>query len=177
VGDEKKAILAQSGKFCRRYTVAIERKNMKTIVDNRKALHDYAIEDRYEAGLVLQGWEVKAIRQGRVQLKEAYVVARNDELFLFGAHVSALTSTSSFSHPEARRTRKLLLHAREIDKLVGKVKQAGFTMVPLNLHWVKGRVKCDIALAKGKREYDKRNAERERDWQREQQKIMKIHRR
>ncbi|GGI16817.1 ssrA-binding protein [Oxalicibacterium faecigallinarum] len=147
------------------------------IVDNKKALHDYHIIDRYEAGMVLEGWEVKAIRQGRVQLKEAYVIARDNEIFLFGAHVSSLTSTSSFSHPEARRTRKLLLHAREIDKLVGKVKQAGFTMVPLNLHWVKGRVKCDIALAKGKREYDKRDTERERDWLREQQQIMKIHRR
>lgn len=148
-----------------------------SIVDNRKAFHDYAIEDRYEAGVMLQGWEVKAIRAGRVQLKEAYVIARDNEIFLFGAHVSSLESTSSFSHPEARRTRKLLLHATEIKKLVGKVAQAGYTMVPIDLHWVKGRVKCQIALAKGKREYDKRNTERERDWQREQQKIMKIHRR
>ena len=148
-----------------------------TIVDNKKAFHDYAIVDRYEAGVMLEGWEVKAIRQGRVQLKEAYVVARGNEIFLFGAHVSSLTSTSSFSHPEARRTRKLLLHANEIEKLVSKVAQAGFTMVPLNLHWVRGRVKCDIALAKGKREYDKRNAERDADWLREQQTIMKIHRR
>ncbi|WP_293775862.1 SsrA-binding protein SmpB [uncultured Oxalicibacterium sp.] len=148
-----------------------------SIADNKKALHDYTIIERYEAGMALQGWEVKAIRQGRVQLKEAYVIARDDEIFLFGAHVSSLTSTSSFSHPEARRTRKLLLHRREIDRLVGKVQQAGFTMVPLDLHWVKGRVKCSIALAKGKREYDKRNAERERDWLREQQQIMKIHRR
>jgi len=148
-----------------------------TIVDNKKAFHDYAIVDRYEAGVMLEGWEVKAIRQGRVQLKEAYVVARGNEIFLFGAHVSSLSSTSSFSHPEARRTRKLLLHANEIEKLVSKVAQAGFTMVPLNLHWVRGRVKCDIALAKGKREYDKRNAERDADWLREQQTIMKIHRR
>lgn len=148
-----------------------------SIVDNRKAFHDYAIEDRYEAGVMLQGWEVKAIRAGRVQLKEAYVIARDNEIFLFGAHVSSLESTSSFSHPEARRTRKLLLHATEIKKLVGKVAQAGYTMVPIDLHWVKGRVKCQIALARGKREYDKRNTERERDWQREQQKIMKIHRR
>lgn len=148
-----------------------------SITDNKKASHDYTIIERYEAGMALQGWEVKAIRQGRVQLKEAYVIARDDELFLFGAHVSSLTSTSSFSHPEARRTRKLLLHRREIDRLVGKVQQAGFTMVPLDLHWVKGRVKCSIALAKGKREYDKRHAERERDWLREQQHIMKIHRR
>jgi len=148
-----------------------------TIADNKKAFHDYAIEDRYEAGVMLQGWEVKAIRAGRVQLKEAYVVARNDEIFLFGAHVSSLSSTSSFSHPEARRTRKLLLHAAQIKKLLGKVQQAGCTMVPLNLHWKKGRVKCDIALARGKKEYDKRDAERERDWNREHQRIMKIHRR
>lgn len=148
-----------------------------TIADNKKAFHDYVIEDKYEAGVMLQGWEVKAIREGRVQLKEAYVIAQNDEIFLFGAHVSSLASTSSFSHPEARRTRKLLLHAAEISKLVGKVEQAGYTMVPLNLHWKKGRVKCDIALAKGKKEYDKRHAERERDWQREHQRIMKIHRR
>jgi SsrA-binding protein len=148
-----------------------------SIVDNKKAFHDYAIEDRYEAGVMLQGWEVKAIRAGRVQLKEAYVIARDNEIFLFGAHVSSLESTSSFSHPEARRTRKLLLHAKEIGKLVAKVSQAGYTMVPIDLHWVKGRVKCQIALARGKREYDKRNTEKERDWQREQQKIMKIHRR
>lgn len=126
---------------------------------------------------MLQGWEVKAIREGRVQLKEAYVIARDAEIFLFGAHVSSLSSASSFSHPEALRSRKLLLHAAEIKKLLGKVEQAGYTMVPLNLHWVRGRVKCDIALAKGKREYDKRHAEKDRDWQREHQKIMKIHRR
>ncbi|MFC7299937.1 SsrA-binding protein SmpB [Herminiimonas aquatilis] len=148
-----------------------------TIVDNRKAFHDYFIEDRYEAGIVLQGWEVKAIRAGRVQLKEAYVIARDNEIYLFGAHVSALNSTSSFDHPEAIRTRKLLLHAAEIKRLVSKVDQSGFTMVPVNLHWVQGRVKCEIALAKGKKEYDKRNTEKERDWQREHQKIMKIHRR
>jgi SsrA-binding protein len=148
-----------------------------SIVDNRKAFHDYSIEDRYEAGVMLEGWEVKAIRAGRVQLKEAYVITRGNEIFLFGAHVSALNSTSSFDHPEARRTRKLLLNAAEIKKLVSRVEQSGFTMVPLDLHWVRGRVKCNIALAKGKKEYDKRNTEKDRDWQREQQKIMKIHRR
>ena len=148
-----------------------------SIVENRRARHDYLIEDRFEAGIVLHGWEVKAIRAGRVQLNEAYVIAHDGEIFLFGAHISALLSTSSFVHPEARRTRKLLLHAREISKLLGKVAQAGYTMVPLNLHYVRGRVKCDIALAKGKKEYDKRHAERERDWLREHQQIMKIHRR
>ncbi len=148
-----------------------------TIVANKKAFHDYFIEDRHEAGMVLHGWEVKAIRAGRVQLKEAYVIARDREIYLFGAHISALNSTSSFDHPEAIRTRKLLLHAAEIKRLVSKVDQSGFTMVPINLHWVEGRVKCEIALAKGKKEYDKRNTEKERDWQREHQKIMKIHRR
>ena len=148
-----------------------------SIVENRAARHNYFIEDRYEAGLMLHGWEVKAIRAGRVQLKEAYVIAQHGELFLFGAHISALQSASSFIHPEAIRTRKLLLHAAEIKKLLMKVDQSGYTMVALNLHFVRGRVKCEIALAKGKKEFDKRNTERERDWQREHQKIMKIHRR
>ncbi len=152
-------------------------KTAMTIVDNKKAYHDYFIEDRFEAGIMLHGWEVKAIRGGRVQLKEAYVIARNGEIFLFGAHISALQSASSHVHPEATRTRKLLLHAAEISKLIGKVEQAGFTMVPINLHYVRGYVKCEIGLAKGKKQYDKRNAEKDRDWQREQQKIMKIHRR
>jgi SsrA-binding protein len=148
-----------------------------SIVDNRKAFHDYFISDRYEAGLVLHGWEVKAIRAGRVQLKEAYVIANHGEIFLFGAHVSALNSASTHVHPEAIRTRKLLLNAAEIKRLLVKVDQDGYTMVPLNLHFKGGRVKCDIALAKGKKQFDKRNTEKERDWQREHQTIMKIHRR
>src|ERR1700677_1374213 len=115
-----------------------------TIVDNKKAFHDYFIEERYEAGMVLQGWEVKAIRAGRVQLKEAYVIVNNGEIFLFGAHISAMTSTSSFDHPEAVRTRKLLLNAEEIKRLIGKVDRSGYTLVPLNLHYVRGRVKCEI---------------------------------
>lgn len=147
------------------------------IVDNRKAFHDYFIEERFEAGVMLHGWEVKSIRAGRVQLKEAYVIAVDGEIFLFGAHVSALLSASSHVHPEALRTRKLLLNAAEIKRLISKVEQAGFTMVPLDLHWVRGRVKCQIGLARGKKLYDKRNTEKDRDWLREQQKIMKIHRR
>ena len=147
------------------------------IADNKIALHDYFIEDRREAGIVLHGWEVKAIRARRVQLKEAYVIAREGEIFLFGAHISALLSTSTFDHPEARRTRKLLLHAAEISKLIIKVERAGYTMVPLDLHWVDGRVKCQIGLAKGKKEYDKRNTEKDRDWVREHQIIMKVNRR
>lgn len=148
-----------------------------SIADNKKAFFDYFIEDRYEAGLVLEGWEVKAIREGRVQIKEAYVLVRNNELYLFGAHVSALTTTSSFSHPEALRSRKLLLHRAEIDKLVGKVERSGFTLVPLNLHMKKGRVKCEIGLAKGKKQHDKRATEKDRDAKREVNAAMKTNRR
>ena len=144
-----------------------------SIADNKKAFFDYFIEDRYEAGLVLEGWEVKAIREGRVQIKEAYVLVRNGELYLFGAHVSALTTTSTFSHPEALRSRKLLLHRAEIDKLIGKVERAGFTLVPLNLHMKKGRVKCEIGLAKGKKQHDKRATEKDRDAKREVNQAMK----
>ena len=148
-----------------------------TIADNRKAFHDYFIEDRYEAGIALEGWEVKAIRDARVQIKEAYVVVRGDELFLFGAHISALPTASTHIHPEAVRTRKLLLHRTEMDKLIGKVERSGYTLVPLNLHYKGGRVKCEIGLAKGKKQHDKRAAERDRDGAREVQAAMKSHRR
>jgi SsrA-binding protein len=148
-----------------------------SIVDNKKAFFDYFIEDRYEAGIALEGWEVKAIREGRVQIKEAYVVVRNAELFLFGAHISALTTTSTFSHPEALRTRKLLLHKAEIEKLVGKVERSGYTLLPLNLHFKGGRVKCEIGLAKGKKQHDKRATEKDRDAKREVSQAMKQHRR
>ena len=144
-----------------------------SIVDNKKAFFDYFIEDRYEAGIVLEGWEIKAIREGKVQIKEAYVVVRGDELFLFGAHISALTSASSFSHPEALRTRKLLLHNREIMKLIGKVERAGYALVPLDLHFSRGRIKLEIGLAKGKKQYDKRQDEQEKDWKREAERGMK----
>ncbi len=148
-----------------------------TIVDNKKAFFDYFIEERYEAGVVLQGWEAKSIRAGRVQLKEAYVIIRNGEIFLFGAHISALTSTSTHVHPESTRTRKLLLNAAEISKLIGKVERSGYTLVPLNLHFKGGRVKCEIGLAKGKKQHDKRETERQRDGQREIEAAMKQHRR
>jgi len=148
-----------------------------SIADNKKAFFDYFIEDRYEAGLVLQGWEVKAIREGRVQIKEAYVLVRDNELYLFGAHVSALTTTSTFSHPEALRSRKLLLHRAEIDKLIGKVERSGYTLVPLNLHFKKGNVKCEIGLAKGKKQHDKRSTEKDRDAKREVASAMKQNRR
>ncbi|MBC3935477.1 SsrA-binding protein SmpB [Undibacterium sp. CY7W] len=148
-----------------------------SIADNRKAFHDYFIEEQYEAGVVLQGWEVKAIRAGRLQLKEAYVIVRDSEIYLFGAHIGALPTASTHIHPDSVRTRKLLLHAAEISKLIGKVERSGYTMVPLNMHFSKGRIKCQIGLAKGKKQHDKRDSEKERDWQREQQKIMKQHRR
>jgi SsrA-binding protein len=148
-----------------------------TIVDNKKAFHEYFIEERFEAGMVLEGWEVKAIRAGRAQLKEAYVILRSEEVFLFGAHISPLATASTHVSPDPVRTRKLLLNAAEIEKLIGKVERAGYTLVPINLHYQKGRIKCEIGLAKGKKQHDKRDTEKERDWQREQQKIMKQNRR
>ena len=144
-----------------------------SIIDNRKATHDYFIEDRYEAGLVLQGWEVKAIRDGRVQLKESYVIVRDGELFLLGMHVSPLPTASTHIHPDAMRTRKLLLKAEEISKLIGKVEQRGYTLVPLNLHYTRGRIKLEIGLAKGKKQFDKRETEKERDWEREKARLMR----
>jgi len=148
-----------------------------TITDNKKAFHDYFIEERFEAGVVLEGWEVKSIRAGRIQLKESYVIVRNGEIFLFGAHISPLPTASTHIHPDPVRTRKLLLHASEISKLIGKVERAGYTLVPLNLHYSKGRIKCEVGLAKGKKQYDKRDTIKDRDWQREQQRIMKQNRR
>ena len=148
-----------------------------TIVDNKKAFHDYFIEERFEAGMVLQGWEVKSIRAGRVQLKEAYVIVRQGEVFLFGSHISPLPTASTHINPDPVRTRKLLLNADEIKKLIGKVERAGYTLVPLNMHYTKGRIKCEIGLAKGKKQHDKRESEKQRDWQREQQSILKQNRR
>lgn len=144
-----------------------------SIAQNRKAFHDYFIEERYEAGLALQGWEVKSIRSARVQLAEAYVVLKGGEVWLIGAHVSPLSTVSTHVHPDPTRSRKLLLHAAEIQKLVGKVERAGYTLVPLDLHFKKGRIKLEIGLAKGKKQYDKRETLKERDWQREQQRLMK----
>src|SRR5258708_5259016 len=144
-----------------------------TIVENKKAFHDYFVEERYEAGLVLEGWEVKAIRAGRVQLKEAYVILKGAEPFVIGMHVSALPTASTHVNPDPTRSRKLLLNAEEIRKLVGKVEQRGYTLVPINLHYKGGRVKLEIGLAKGKKQHDKRAVEKERDWQREQQRLLR----
>ncbi len=144
-----------------------------SIIDNKKAFHDYFIEERFEAGLVLQGWEAKAIRASRAQLKEAYVVIRGAELFLIGAHISPLSSTSTHVTADPVRTRKLLLHAAEIGKLIGKVERAGYALVPLNLHYSRGRIKLEIGLAKGKKQHDKRATEKEKEWNREKQRIMR----
>ena len=147
-----------------------------SIVENRKAFHDFFIEQRFEAGLALQGWEVKAIRAGRVQLKEAYVIVSNGEIFLIGCHISPLASASTHFVPDPTRTRKLLLHAEEISRLIGSVERAGYALVPLNLHYKGGRIKLEVGLARGKRQYDKREAEKQKDWRRDQQRLMRLKR-
>jgi SsrA-binding protein len=147
-----------------------------SIADNKKAFHDYFIEDRFEAGLVLEGWEVKSIRAGRAQIREAYVIVKDGEIFLIGAHITPLISASSHIHPDPVRTRKLLLHKNEIGKLIGKVERAGFALVPLDLHFTRGRVKLAVGLAKGKKQHDKRDAEKQRDWEREKGQLMRAKR-
>jgi SsrA-binding protein len=144
-----------------------------SIAQNKKAFHDYFIEERFEAGMALEGWEVKAIRAGHVQLKEAYVVVKGAEIYLIGCHVTPLTAASTHIQPDPTRTRKLLLHAEEISKLIGKVERAGYTLVPLDLHYTRGRVKLEVGLAKGKKQHDKREAEKDKDWKREQQRLMR----
>jgi SsrA-binding protein len=144
-----------------------------SIIQNKKAFHDFTIEERFEAGLVLEGWEVKAIRAGQAHLREAYVIVRNGEIFLLNAHVTPLKTASTHIQPEPTRTRKLLLRAEEIRKLIGKVERAGYSLVPLDLHFVKGRIKLEFGLAKGKRQFEKREAESEKDWKRQQQRLLK----
>ena len=144
-----------------------------SIVENRKATHDYFIEERFEAGLSLEGWEVKAVRAGRANLKEAYVVIKKGEIVLIGAHVSPLTTASTHVNADATRTRKLLLHREEINRLVGKVERAGYTLTPLDLHYKNGRIKLTIGLAKGKKQHDKREAIKEREWNREQGRLLR----
>lgn len=144
-----------------------------SIAQNKKAFHDYFIEEKFEAGIVLEGWEVKAIRAARAQLKEAYVIIRGGELFLIGCHISPLPTASTHINPDPVRTRKLLLHIEEISKLIGKVERAGYTLVPLELHYARGRIKLEIGLAKGKKQHDKRESEKEADWQREKQRLIR----
>ncbi len=144
-----------------------------SIVQNKKAFHDYFIEEKYETGMMLEGWEVKAIRDGRVQLKEAYVIIRNGELFLIGSHISPLKTASTHINPDPVRTRKLLLHAEEIRRLIGKVERAGYTLVPLDMHYKSGRIKLEIGLAKGKKQHDKRESEKQKEWERTKQRLLR----
>ncbi len=144
-----------------------------SIINNRKAFHDYFIEEKYEAGIALEGWEVKAIRAGRVQIKEAYVIVKHSEIYLIGSHITPLPTASTHIHPDPTRSRKLLLHIEEIRKLIGKVERAGYTLVPLDLHFTKGRVKVEIGRAKGKKQHDKRETEKNREWEREKARLMR----
>ncbi len=144
-----------------------------TIARNKKARHDYFIEERYEAGITLEGWEVKSLRDGRLQLKESYVVLRQGEAFLFGAHISPMPTASTHISPDPLRDRKLLLKRRELNGLIGAVEQKGYTLVPLAMYWKRGRAKLEIGLAKGKKQHDKRATSKERDWQREKRRILK----
>lgn len=153
-------------------------KTNKDIAKNRKALHDYFIEDRYEAGLVLHGWEVKSLREGRVQLDQGYVIVKDGEAWLFGALITPLQTVSTHITPDPIRTRKLLLHKRELNKLIGSVERKGYTLIPLSLYWSdNNRVKLEVGLAKGKKLHDKRDTEKERDWKREKERLMKTSKR
>lgn len=144
-----------------------------TIADNRKARHDYFIEEQVEAGLALQGWEVKSLREGRANLKEGYAVIRNNEAWLIGANISPMASASTHVTADPVRSRKLLLHRRELDRLIGAVERKGYTLVPLSLYWKNGRAKLAVGLARGKKQHDKRADEKERDWQRQKQRLLR----
>jgi SsrA-binding protein len=145
-----------------------------SITQNKKAFHNYFVEERFEAGIVLEGWEVKAIRAGRVQLKEAYVIVHGGEIHLVGCHITPLPAASTHVAPDPTRSRKLLLHANEIDRLIGSVERAGYTLIPVDMHYSRGRVKIEIGLAKGKKQHDKREAQAAREWQREKQRLVKL---
>lgn len=143
------------------------------IAVNRRARHDYFLEQSFEAGLVLQGWEIKSLREGKAQLAESYVILKNGEAWLLGCHISPLKTASTHIHPDPVRTRKLLLHQSELNKLFGSIERKGYTLVPLNLHWKGGKAKLEIALAKGKKEYDKRQTLKEENWKREKARILR----
>ncbi len=144
-----------------------------TIARNKKARYEFSVEDTFEAGLALEGWEVKSLREGRAQLTESYVHIRQGEAWLLGSHITPLTTASTHIRPDPTRTRKLLLHRNELDRLIGAVERKGYTLVPLNLHWSKGKAKLDIGLAKGKKQHDKRATQKDRDWKRQQARILK----
>ena len=143
------------------------------ITDNRKAYHDYFIEERFEAGLELEGWEVKSLRAGKVQLRDCYVLLKDGEAFLLGCLINPLISASTHITPDAQRTRRLLLHREEINQLIGAVERKGYSAIALSLYWKNGRAKCQIGLAKGKKQHDKRETEKDRDWQRDKQRLMR----
>jgi SsrA-binding protein len=144
-----------------------------SITVNKKAFHDFFIEEKYEAGLALQGWEVKAIRAGRMNIKESYVVIKHGEIFLIGMHITPLPTASTHVNPDPTRTRKLLLHANEINKLIGKVERSGYALVPIDLHYTRGRIKLEVGLAKGKKQHDKRHDAADKDAKREAERAMK----
>jgi len=144
-----------------------------TIALNKQARHDFFIEERLEAGIALEGWEVKSLREGRIQLKESYVLLKDAQAWLFGAHISPLATASTHVNPDPTRTRRLLLHRNEISRLIGLVERKGFALVPTAMYWKNGRAKLEIGLAKGKKLHDKRATEKDRDWQREKQRILK----
>lgn len=145
----------------------------KLIAQNKKAFHEYFITERFEAGMVLKGWEAKSLREGRAQLIDSYVLVKNGEVFLIGMNITPLKTVSTHFEPDPTRTRKLLLHQSEIDNLIGSVERKGFSLIPLSIYFKKGRIKIEIGLAKGKKERDKRAVEKERDWQREKERILK----
>jgi SsrA-binding protein len=160
------------------YNARMSKKNTKktgsnTIALNKKARHDYFIEERFEAGMALQGWEVKSLRDGRLQLGDSHVIIKNGEAWLFGGLITPLPTASTHIHPDPRRTRKLLLNRKELNKLIGAVERKGYTIVPLAMYWKHGRAKVEIGLAKGKQKHDKRATEKDRDWQRDKQRLMK----
>ena len=144
-----------------------------TIILNRKARHDFALEDRFEAGIALEGWEVKSLRDGRIQIRDSYVLLKGDEAYLFGALITPLPTASTHIHPEPQRTRKLLLHRSELSRLIGAVERKGYTLIPTAMYWKAGRAKLEIALAKGKQSHDKREDEKQRDWERQRQRLLK----
>ncbi len=148
-------------------------KPSSTIALNKKARHDYALEERFEAGIVLEGWEVKSLRAGRIQLRDSYVLVKDGEAWLFGALITPLPTASTHIQPDPQRSRKLLLHRTELDRLIGAVERRGYTLVPTAMYWKQGRAKVEIALAKGKQAHDKRASEKERDWQREKQRLLR----
>jgi len=149
--------------------------SQKIIANNRKAFHDYAIEDRYEAGVVLQGWEVKSLRDGHAQLVDAHAIIRKNELWLLGMNITPLKTVSTHFEADPVRTRKLLLHAKEIERLIGAVERKGYTLIPLSMYWKKGTVKVELGLAKGKKAHDKREAKKAQDWNREKARIVRAH--